>query len=108
MPSEERDVSSASPASALVLPPRLDIQGARDLKGQLASLLEGSEAVLDGAGVEGADAAGLQLLVAFVRQVHASAHAVRWAAVSEELRATAALTGLTAALALPAPAGAHP
>jgi anti-anti-sigma regulatory factor len=56
---------------------------------------------IDGTAVTRVDATGLQLLVAACRHQQERGGAVRWAGVSDALRAAAAHTGLTDVLCFP-------
>lgn len=55
---------------------------------------------VDAGSVERVDTAGLQILVAFVRDVQASGRAVSWTAASAELRRCAGTLALIEALSL--------
>jgi phospholipid transport system transporter-binding protein len=68
---------------------------------ELAERLDESGPVqIDGSGVERVDTATLQLLVAFVRDLHAEARAVEWVDCSPALRRAAGSLGLESALSL--------
>ena len=96
-------VTTLNEASTLVLPTSLDIAGSRDLQAALRPLLDSQEvAHLDASKVERVDAAGLQLLTAFVRRARSAEVSVVWRGVSAELKAAAAMTGLTFHLGLEA------
>jgi anti-anti-sigma regulatory factor len=78
------------------------LREALPLKAQLEDgLALARDIELDGAGVERIDCAGLQLLVAFVRELDARRLAVRWSGTSPVLQRAARQVGLEAALALP-------
>jgi phospholipid transport system transporter-binding protein len=56
---------------------------------------------LNGSAVARIDTAGLQLLVAFIRERRAANQPVDWQSVSAAVRDTASLIGVSAALNLP-------
>ena len=64
-----------------------------------AALLEqlelGRDVILDGSAVSKVDTAGLQLLVAFVRQLRAGGRALRWEGATAELQRSATQLDLT-------------
>jgi len=71
--------------------------------GALHQCLRGAahELPLDGSAVRRIDTAGVQLLVAFMRERKAANRAVRWQAASSALSQTVLSLGLSAALNLP-------
>lgn len=82
----------------------LDIAHASALKGALDADLSGATALrLDGEQVGRVDAAGLQLLLAFVRQCQTQGLELSWHAPSETLCDGAAGLGLAQALQLQLP-----
>jgi ABC-type transporter Mla MlaB component len=82
----------------------LEVTGARAFKARLEAALDSAgPLVIEAARLRRVDGAGLQLLVAFVREVNARGRVVTWASPSAELQAAAALLGLSAALALGTP-----
>ncbi len=90
--------------STVQLHAALDIAHASKLKTTLDAALEGGkEVTLDAGGVSRVDAAGLQLLLAFVRQCAADGIAVSWSQATETLRDGAAGLGLAQALQLQFP-----
>lgn len=92
-------MSDAPGAAALDLGTELDITMVAALHERLsAAVADGEAVVLDGTRLERADAAGLQLLLAFDR---AAASGWTWAggAAPEPVRAAAATLGVTATLA---------
>lgn len=68
----------------------------------LGAVVSPDSQVIDAGGVERVDTAGLQLLVAFVRQRAATAQPVEWSAVSPELLRAAQRLGLLDELRIPA------
>ncbi len=86
------------------LEPALDIAHAGELKAILSASPEDcEELVFDAQAVERVDAAGLQLLLAFVRQCEARPMTVSWASVSATLMDGASGLGLAQALQLQLP-----
>jgi ABC-type transporter Mla MlaB component len=76
-----------------------------DLQRALIEQLDGSGTVrVEVGALERIDTTTLQLLAAFVRDLGAASRTVEWATRSEVLERAAQSLGLTAALALPAPA----
>jgi anti-anti-sigma regulatory factor len=83
------------------------LREATELKSRLADTVSGtSRVIIDGGAVRRIDAAGLQLLTAFVLREVAAGRQVEWRAASGELRQAAATLGLLQVLALDAPGGA--
>lgn len=87
---------------------QLIFQGALDVGGTRAAYETLNEALtralpvdLDAADLERVDAAGLQLLLAFVRTARERGLALKWQAVGSTLEAGAELLGLANALELP-------
>ncbi|WJW76421.1 STAS domain-containing protein [Thiohalobacter sp. IOR34] len=79
----------------------IDIAMVNDLKGRLAEYVSGpAPLLLDGSEVQRVDAAGLQLLCAFIQTAIGSGTQLGWADVSEPLREAARLTGLETGLAM--------
>ena len=88
----------------IALGPSLTIHEALGLKQQLGGILSAGGTVhLDGAGVRAADAAGIQLLVAFSREAEMRNVEIIWRGASEVLLHSAAGLGLSALLGLAAP-----
>lgn len=82
----------------------LDIAHAAQFKTTLDTALSGEKSLsLDGGEVSRVDAAGLQLLLAFVRQCKALEIELSWDSASETLRDAAAGLGLAQALQLQLP-----
>jgi anti-anti-sigma regulatory factor len=79
----------------------LDIANAASLKTTLLNALSARQSVVvDGAAVEKADTAALQLLSAFFKDASAQGVAVRWTSPSPALCTAAGLLGLKETLAL--------
>lgn len=79
------------------------LREAADLHFAMLGIKAGTEPLdVDAGAVERIDTAGLQLLACLVRARAAMGGAVRWAAVSPELRRSAARLGMQDLLALPA------
>jgi len=91
---------SVSVGSALVLTAPT-IRTINSLQTELAERLDESGNVqIDGTAVDRIDTAGLQLLAAFVRELHAETRAVEWIGCSDALKKAAQVLGLGAALGL--------
>lgn len=89
--------------AALTLGERLDISQARDWHARLCAALDsGAPVTFEANAVQRADAAGLQLLTAFVRAARGRGLAVTWQAPSAALVHAAQLAGLANELNLPA------
>jgi phospholipid transport system transporter-binding protein len=87
----------------LVLAPSCTLREAVAMKAQLLEQLDlMCDVEIDGHAVEKIDTAGLQLLVAFARQLRDGRRTLAWAAAAPELRRAALQLGLAAALGLPA------
>jgi anti-anti-sigma regulatory factor len=72
--------------SVLKLEPQCTLRESIAFKAALLEQLElGRDVVLDGSAVGKVDTAGLQLLVAFVRQLRAGGRALRWDGAAPEL-----------------------
>lgn len=81
----------------------LDVQYAETLRARLlAALVDHGPIVLGAGGVTRADAAGVQLLVAFARSARATGIAWSWQAVSPALSEAARQLGVARELDLPA------
>ena len=92
------EANSDSPALRLA---STTIRSVTALQAELAERLDGSGNVqIDGGGVERIDTATLQLLAAFVRDLHADARSVEWLKCSAVLRRAANSLGLESALSL--------
>jgi phospholipid transport system transporter-binding protein len=88
---------------ALLLAPLCTLREAVALKAQLLERLDQSGDVqIDGGGVEKIDTAGIQLLVAFSRQLGESHRTLAWTAVASELNRAAVQLGLAQTLGLTA------
>jgi phospholipid transport system transporter-binding protein len=94
---------AAEASGALLLAPLCTLREAVALKAQLLERLDQSGNVqIDGGGVEKIDTAGIQLLLAFSRQLGESHRTLAWKAVGPELHRAATQLGLAQALGLPA------
>jgi ABC-type transporter Mla MlaB component len=92
------EANSDSPALRLA---STTIRTVTALQAELAERLDESGNVqIDGGGVERIDTATLQLLAAFVRDLHADARSVEWVQCSVVLRRAANCLGLESALSL--------
>lgn len=77
----------------------LNIRHVAELKDLLTGALNGDEAIiLDASEVDSADAAGLQLLVAFIQQASLKKCSVEWLKPTEGFLSTVKLMGLNDAL----------
>jgi anti-anti-sigma regulatory factor len=77
------------------LAPVLDVAGSGELKKQLEKIFRRKQPFeLDGSAVERIDTAALQVLVAFSRESRNREIDVKWAEVSDSLRAASTLLGL--------------
>jgi len=89
-------------AGPLALAPLCTLREVVAMKGQLLERLDqAGDVEIDAGRVEKIDTAGLQLLVAFSRQLHESHRALAWKAVAPELARAAAQIGLADTLGLP-------
>ncbi len=71
------------------------------LHADLAHLLAGeTSVVLDASAIETIDTAAIQLLLAFVRELHAQHRTVNWQTPSQTISSTIALLGLTQTLGI--------
>jgi anti-anti-sigma regulatory factor len=96
------EVLATSAGGTHVLPADLRIAVAAPQRDALlAAAAAGPVLTIDGSAVTRVDATGLQLLVAACRHQQERGGTVRWAGVSEALRAAAAHTGLTEILCFP-------
>lgn len=102
---EVADAGALDAPSVLKLESLCTLRESIALKASLLEQLElGRDVALDGSVIERIDAAGLQLLVAFVRQVQFGGHQVSWLGESPELRRIAAQLDLLDHIGLPAEA----
>jgi len=94
----------SAPASATVaLSAECTVSEAASLKERLAPLLEESQPVtLDVNAVQRVDTAGLQVIMAFVRERAGRGRTVEWQGAAPALTGAAQLLGLTSLLGLPA------
>jgi len=80
----------------------LAITGASQLKQELvAALGSDREIVLEAAGAEAIDTAGLQLVAAFMQEAQRQRRVVSWRGVGADLQTKATRLGLVSALHLP-------
>jgi anti-anti-sigma regulatory factor len=87
---------------ALQLDPQCTLRESAALKSRLLERLDQvGDVELDAGAVEKIDTAGLQLLVAFARQLRDSHRALGWKSIAPELLRSAAQLGLTDVLGLP-------
>jgi phospholipid transport system transporter-binding protein len=103
------DPSSVQPArpqmggARLTLAAECMVSEATSLKERLAALLDEPQPVtLDVAALQRIDTAGLQVIVAFVRERAGAGRAVEWQGTAPVLATAAQLLGLTSLLNLPA------
>jgi anti-anti-sigma regulatory factor len=88
-------------ATTIELTDDVSIRTVADLHQRLREALDlGSPVILDGARTEQADAAGLQILTAFIVSAKCQDVSCTWAGASAVLRNTAALLGLQTTLGL--------
>lgn len=88
--------------TAMCLPSEMTIQTVAEQLQRMTALLEnGEKIVLDAGAVSRVDTASLQLIYVVQKTLTDSGRSIRWQAVSSAFRDSAALTGLTEALALP-------
>ena len=96
-------IVDAAPEGSLVLTAHCTLREAVAMKAQLLERLDTEGDVeIDAGVVEKIDTAGLQLLVAFSRQLNENNRALAWKSVTGELQGAAAQLGLVATLGLPA------
>ena len=89
-------------AGPLALAPLCTLREVVAMKGQLLERLDqAGDVEIDAGRIEKIDTAGLQLLVAFSRQLHESHRTLAWKAVAPELARAAAQIGLADTLGLP-------
>lgn len=87
----------------VVLPPSCTLKEATTVKAMLVDALDaGGDAQIDARTVERLDTSALQLLAAFVRDMHEAGRAVAWLGAPAELHRAARQLGLTGLLGLPA------
>ena len=85
----------------MTLPSSCSLRDSLALKTQLLDQLAlGVNVLIDGSAVERIDAAGLQLLAAFARDI-GDRHRLRWRGASDQLLAAASRIGVTGLLGLP-------
>jgi anti-anti-sigma regulatory factor len=94
----------AGEGALVVLPADCRMAAQTALKEELLGALKAGAIMLDGAGVERADTAALQLLVVFRRELDKQGGTLSWRASSEALNEAAGLLGLAQILELPAAA----
>ena len=98
----ETTPATGDAAGPLALAPLCTLREVVAMKGQLLERLDqAGDVEIDAGRVEKIDTAGLQLLVAFSRQLHESHRALAWKAVAPELARAAAQIGLADTLGLP-------
>ena len=103
----ETTPAAVDAAGPLALAPLCTLREAVAMKGQLLERLDqAGDVEIDAGHVEKIDTAGLQLLVAFSRQLRESHRELAWKAVAPELSRAAAQIGLADTLGLPAAEGA--
>lgn len=94
-------------SSVIVLPAQCTMRDTLELKAQLLKCLESPNAVqIDAAKLEKIDAAGVQVLLAFVLDRAKQDHNVEWCAVNKTMREAARAMGLESMLRLPVEAAA--
>ena len=97
--------STAKRTSRMILCERLDIGGTMKLHTRLKNCAaKNVDVKLNGKMIETIDTTALQLLMAFIRQVHSGGHTVSWQSPSDALLKAATQTGLITDLALTQPA----
>jgi len=93
---------SDSQITAMCLPSEMTIQTVAGQLQRMTIMLEDSkDIVLDAGSVSRVDTASLQLIFVIQKILADSGRSIHWQAVSSAFRDSAALTGLTEALALP-------
>jgi ABC-type transporter Mla MlaB component len=97
---EDRRPMTGDTPSAAQLGDVLTIEQAAALYAELGRHLGAKSVMLEAGALQRVDAAGLQLLAAFVRAARARGTQVEWRAPTAVLRDAARRTGLTAALQL--------
>jgi len=78
----------------------LNIRQVAELKEQLNNALSADNIVLDASAIEVVDAAGLQLLLAFIQQARLKNITIQWGDLSEGFLNAAKLMGLSDGLGL--------
>jgi anti-anti-sigma regulatory factor len=97
---EDRQPATEDSPGMVVLGETVTIEQAGALHAELGRHLGAGQVVVEAGGVERVDAAGLQLLTAFVRAAHGRGTQVEWRSPSAVLRDGARRLGLSAALRL--------
>jgi ABC-type transporter Mla MlaB component len=98
---------AAAASSLIVLPAQCTMRDALELKSQLLGCFDSADAVqIDVAKLERIDAAGMQVLLAFVLDRAKQDRNVEWCGINTVIRDAAKAMGLAAALRLPAEAAA--
>ena len=99
----------AAVRARIALEDSVDIAKVSALHASLVNATEGASAVeIDGGRVARIDAAGIQLLCAFVEQMRRAGLDVRWVGCSATLRQTAALLDVDKTLGLTSEEGVRP
>jgi len=80
----------------------LNIRQVAELKEQLNNALSADDIVLDASAIEVVDAAGLQLLLAFIQQARLKNITIKWGDLSEGFLNAVKLMGLSDGLGLSA------
>lgn len=94
---------SEASSQTLVLPAAMDVANARKVYTLMQSHLSGAgDLELDGEAVERMDAAGVQLVYAFCRELRSQKRSLLWRGLSEPLLKALALSGVQEACGLPA------
>ncbi len=94
--SDKTSNSEAESVSPIVCDEMMDISIVGELRALLLEALDAKQAVtLDGAAVERADTAVLQVLVAFFQDARSQNITVQWSSASEALTRSAELLGIT-------------
>jgi ABC-type transporter Mla MlaB component len=103
-PRSRKAAPKTEPVShTLALAAECTVSDAGSLKERLASLLEEPQAVtLDVTALQRIDTAGLQVIIAFVRERAGHGRLVQWQGTAPVLATAAHLLGLTSLLRLPA------
>lgn len=100
--SKPRASARVKQPAVLKLPAHFDIRSVCEVAEALRDCASNARPILiDAADVTSTDTAGLQLLLAARRAAQARSVAFEWRAVSEALRATSAIIGLSEALGVP-------
>ena len=87
--------------ATLQLPAEFDIAHVSDIRNTLLGQADAGPVTLDASAITKMDGAGIQLLLAFVRQLQADGRSWSWSETSETVQRVAEMLSLTEELGLP-------